>query len=152
VIEQLLPSRREEFATLYSGNPKRKSIDATTYAIQDWLLGARAPVNPTTGAKRFDDLGVMAMRFFQQFQILEAVQGRFASSLFDIAQLARADLFDSELDAATELLKHGFLRAAGIVAGVVLEKRPATSRRRSQDFNQEEESNNRRSKRPAEGG
>lgn len=31
------------------------------------------------------------------------------------------DLFDSELDAARELHNHGFLRAAGIVAGVVLE-------------------------------
>ena len=33
-----------------------------------------------------------------------------------------ADLFDSELDAASELAKKGFLRAAGAVAGVVLEK------------------------------
>ncbi|MGD0839171.1 MAG: hypothetical protein ABSB49_21250 [Polyangia bacterium] len=33
-----------------------------------------------------------------------------------------ADLFDSELDAAGELAKHKFLRAAGAVAGVVLEK------------------------------
>ena len=34
----------------------------------------------------------------------------------------QADLFDSELEAAKALVKHGFLRAAGAVAGVVMEK------------------------------
>jgi len=60
--------------------------------------------------------------FRQQLSILESVRGRFESSLFDIRQLARADLFDSELDTARELAKKGFARAAGAVAGVVLEK------------------------------
>jgi hypothetical protein len=122
VIGQLLPARREEFEHLYRGDPKRKSIEATTYSIRDWLLGARASRNKYTGDMPFDDLGAMGMRFFQQLEILSAVQRRFESSLLDIAQLARADLFDSEVEAARELLKHGFLRAAGIVAGVVLEK------------------------------
>jgi hypothetical protein len=36
--------------------------------------------------------------------------------------MVQADLFDSELDAGRELLKKGFLRAAGVVAGIVLEK------------------------------
>ena len=34
----------------------------------------------------------------------------------------RADLFDSELDAARELAKNGFLREAGAIAGVILER------------------------------
>jgi hypothetical protein len=34
----------------------------------------------------------------------------------------QADLFDSELEAASELAKRGFTRAAGAIAGVVLEK------------------------------
>ena len=34
----------------------------------------------------------------------------------------QADLFDSELDSARELLKKGFLRGAGVLSGVVLEK------------------------------
>jgi hypothetical protein len=50
------------------------------------------------------------------------VGARFDTSLFDIRQLVQADLFDSELEAARELAKHGFVRAAGAVAGVVLEK------------------------------
>ena len=39
-----------------------------------------------------------------------------------IRQLAQADLFDSELDAAKELAKNKFTRAAGAVAAVVLER------------------------------
>ena len=54
--------------------------------------------------------------------IVRSVRERFRSSLFDIRQLAQADLFDSELDAAKELAKKGFTRAAGAVAGVVLER------------------------------
>jgi len=47
---------------------------------------------------------------------------RFESVLFDIKQLVQADLFDSEIDTARELLKKGFDRAAGAIAGVIMEK------------------------------
>ena len=70
----------------------------------------------------FDGFSAVAMRFVNQLAILESVQARFESSLFDIRQLVQADLFDSELDAARELARRGFLRASGAVAGVVLEK------------------------------
>jgi hypothetical protein len=50
------------------------------------------------------------------------VKARFESSLFDIRQLVQADLFDSELEAADELVKQKFVRAAGALAGVVLER------------------------------
>lgn len=53
--------------------------------------------------------------------ILRAAEARFDSSLFEIRQLVQADLLDSEVKAAEELLKHKFIRAAGAVAGVVLE-------------------------------
>lgn len=62
------------------------------------------------------------MRFNVQQSILNSVKSRFESTLFDIKQLVQADLFDSELDSARELLKHKFLRGSGAVAGVVLEK------------------------------
>jgi len=57
-----------------------------------------------------------------QLGIVKSAQRRFESSLFDIQKIVRADLFDSEIDAARKLLKNGFLRAAGALAGVVLEK------------------------------
>jgi hypothetical protein len=61
-------------------------------------------------------------KFKQQLAILKAAKNRFESSLFEIRQLVQADLFDSEIEAAYELLKNKFLRAAGAVAGVILEK------------------------------
>jgi len=64
-----------------------------------------------------------AIILFQcQLGIVKSAQRRFESSLFDIQKIVRADLFDSEIDAARKLLKNGFLRAAGALAGVVLEK------------------------------
>lgn len=60
-------------------------------------------------------------RFSTQRKILEAAESRIDSAIHDIRQLLQADLFDSEIEAAKELAKKGFLRAAGVVAGVVLE-------------------------------
>ena len=51
-----------------------------------------------------------------------SLESRFESSLFDMQQLVQADMFDSELDAARELWKKGFLRAAVAICGVILEK------------------------------
>jgi hypothetical protein len=58
----------------------------------------------------------------QQVAILGSIEERFESSLFDIRQLVQGDVFDSELDAAEELAKNKFPRAAGALAGVVLER------------------------------
>ena len=54
--------------------------------------------------------------------MLGSCKARFESSLFEIRQFVQADLLDSELDAAKELSKHTFTRAAGAVTGVALEK------------------------------
>jgi hypothetical protein len=122
VIRQLIPDRLPEFQELYKGDGKRKTTDLQTYHIQDWLNGVRSNTSRGTSEKIFNDLAIVTMRFNTQISILKAVHARFESSLFDIQQLVRADLFDSELDAARELSKNGFHRAAGAVAGVVLEK------------------------------
>ncbi len=122
LIKIVLPDRLEEFDSLYRQNPKRKSIDSITYSIQDWMLGIRAGFNDFTGEKRFDDHGSTVMKFQSQYQIVEAAYSRFDSSLFDIRQITQADLFDSEIHSAEALLRNGFLRAAGVIAGVILEK------------------------------
>ena len=120
VIKQLLPDRLTEFEQLYKGDGRRKGINSSTYTIQDWLNGVRAIIS--YGEKAFNDDSVMFMRLLNQVNILKSVEARFESSLFDIQQLMQADLFDSELDAARELASRGFLRAAGAVSGVVMEK------------------------------
>lgn len=121
LIKQLLPDRLDEFVNLYRPDPKRKHVDGVTFRIQDWLTGSRS-AKDLYGKQYFNDFAIVSMQFHTQLEILESVQSRFDSSLHDIAQLVRADLFDSELDSARELAKNGFLRGAGAVAGVVLEK------------------------------
>lgn len=122
VIRQLIPNRSAEFEYLYKGDGKRKDIDIVTYTIQDWLNGVRAGSDRFTGEKVFDDQAVVSRKFETQLRILESVEGRFASTLFDIRQLVKADLLDSEIETARELIKCGFTRGAGVIAGVVLEK------------------------------
>jgi hypothetical protein len=113
LIKQLLPDRFEDFKKYYE-KPKaiRKEITHENYTIGDCLIGfANKSVKQNAAIPRFE----------QQRHILESVERRFESSLFDIKQLVRADIFDSELEAAKDLNEKGFLRGAGAIAGVVLE-------------------------------
>ena len=118
LIRQLLPDRLDDFVAHYEVPKARKQLDSGSYRVADCLIGLSATypggrvVGPPAAIPQFD----------QQVEILRSVSRRFKSSLFDIRQLVQADLFDSELDAATDLMKHGFLRAAGALAGVVMEK------------------------------
>lgn len=117
VIKQILPDRFDDFIKLYK-NEKRKETDYLTYTISDYLIGLRV----TRGYEVKADGKAAFPKFEQQMNILKSVQSRFESSLYDIKHILQADLFDDELDTADELLKNGFIRAAGAVAGVVLEK------------------------------
>lgn len=121
VIKQLIPDRFVEFEHLYKGGGRRKNVNSSTYSVQDWLNGIRSGTNQL-GKKVFDDFAGVTMRFKTQLAILKSVESRFTSTLFDIRQLVQADIFDSELDEARELLKHKFVRGAGAICGVVLEK------------------------------
>ncbi|MBN9483128.1 MAG: hypothetical protein BGO70_01080 [Bacteroidetes bacterium 43-93] len=117
-VKQLLPDRLSDFVKLYEKPKTRKEIGYENYVIEDYLINLRV----TRGLETKVDTSAAIPKFQQQLEILKAIPGRFESSLFDIKQLVQADLFDSELDSASELLKNGFMRAAGAVAGVVLEK------------------------------
>lgn len=120
VIKQLLPDRLDDFVRHYEKPKPRKDISYENYRIEDYLQG----LTVTRGWEKDKVVGPDAAvpQFQQQLAILKSVSARFESSLFDIRQLVQADLFDSELDAARDLIKHGFLRGAGAIAGVVLEK------------------------------
>ena len=120
LVRQLLPNRLNDFSSYYEQPKTRKEMTYESYRISDYLLGFRV---------EGDEFGEVAVgpsaaipRFEQQLAIVKAVKKRFESSLFDIRQLVQADLFDSELEAAKALVKQGFLRAAGALAGVVMEK------------------------------
>ncbi|MDD3181486.1 MAG: hypothetical protein PHD48_01575 [Alphaproteobacteria bacterium] len=118
VLEQILPNRVHDFKMHYEKPKGRKDISYENYIIQDFLQGLQV--------KSYGEVKVNSQaaipRFQQQLAILSSCAARFESSLFEIKQIVQADLFDSEIDAARELHKKKFLRAAGAIAGVVLEK------------------------------
>lgn len=116
-IRQLLPDRVDDFVAYYKPARLRKVIDNANYTVSDFLQGITVARHGET-IVGFD---AAFMPFQQQVQIVEALKKRFKSSLFDIRSVAQADLFDTELDAADELNRNGFLRGAGAIAGVVLE-------------------------------
>ena len=119
LVRQLLPDRLSDFTRYYEKPKSRKNVTSENYTIEDYLEGLTV-----TRGKTYTIVGPDAAisRFHQQLSIVKSIRNRFRSSLFDIRQLAQADLFDSELDAAKELAKNKFTRAAGAVAGVVLER------------------------------
>ncbi len=118
LIRQLLPDRLEDFKRHYEKPKSRKDIDFENYRIEDCLQGL--VITRYEERKAGPESAIPHVR--QQVAILRAVEARFESTLFDIKQLVQADVFDSEVDAARELAKKGFLRGAGAIAGVVLER------------------------------
>ena len=106
-VRATLPRRRQAAAA------RRRHVQHP--GLAHWRGGLPA-------AASFDETVAVSLRLKTQLEILKSAEARFESSLFDIRQLVRADLFDSELDACRELAAHGFLRAAGAIAGVILEK------------------------------
>ena len=120
LIKIMLPDRINDFVRLYEKPKNRKEIRDENYVIEDFLQGVSIE-NDIVGEKIVGPEAAIP-RFQQQLNIVKSVKKRFESSLFDIKQLLQADLFDSEIGTAIELLKNGFLRAAGAVAGVVLER------------------------------
>jgi hypothetical protein len=119
LLTQLLPERVDDFRRLYEKPKNRKQITFENYHIEDYLQGLRVTRG---GTEVVVDSKAALPRFAQQMAILSAAKKRFESSLFEIRQLVQEDFFDSEVETARELLKNKFVRAAGAVAGVILEK------------------------------
>ena len=120
LIKQLLPDRLSDFTRFYEKPKPRTKILFENYRIEDYLQKLTV-----TSPYSFEEIvgpDAAIPHFRQQVRILKSLKTRFDSSLFNIRQFVQADLFDSELDAAKELNKHKFMRAAGALAGVVLER------------------------------
>ena len=120
LIRQVLPDRLNDFRGHYEIPKGRREITYATYRIHDALKGLRV-TRPPYDSVVVDDKAAVP-HFQQQMAILMAAQRRFESSLFELRQIVQADLFDSEIESARHLLRNKFLRAAGAIAGVVLEK------------------------------
>ena len=119
VVRQLIPERYQEFQEQYKLEKRKDSeITSLNYTISDYLLGVRVSLR---GKEVINRLSAFASKFQRQLTILGSTQDRIDSILADIQGVLQAELFDNELEAASELLKKGHLRAAGALAGVTLE-------------------------------
>lgn len=118
LIRQTLPDRLNDFVKLYEKPKNRKTIEYGSYVIEDYLQAL--VVTSPFGERKVGPEAAIA-QFEQQLNILKSLSNRFESTLFDIKQLVQADVFDNEIEVSEELLKKGFVRAAGAIAGVVLE-------------------------------
>ena len=118
LVRQLLPDRLSDFTRYYETPKTRKNVTFENYTIEDYLQGLTISLRGNTIVGPYAAIP----RFYQQLNLVKSSGDRFQSSLFDIRQLAQADLFDSEIDAAKELAKNKFFRPAGVIAGVVLER------------------------------
>jgi len=117
VIKQLIPDRLKDFDSLYK-NDKRKEVDFLTYTVSDALIG----VETRLGGILKCSPNTALPKMMNQINILESVEKAVDGILFNLTNVLQADLFDGELEEAKVLNKNGYFRAAGAVAGVVLEK------------------------------
>lgn len=117
VVEKILPFRFKDFLACYEYKEQRSKIDRYNYRIYDSLQGISIPAL-TPGSTTIS----VAPHFQQQLGILKAAKEMLSSQLLDLKALVQADLFDSEIDAAKELAKKGFIPAAGAICGVIIEK------------------------------
>jgi hypothetical protein len=116
VVRQLLPDRLDDFIAQYKLE-KRKDVDFLTYTVSDYLLGLRTSL----GGQLIADGKAALPKMKKQVAILASAKAVLQSKLVDLTEVLQGDLFDNELDAASSLCKRGFVRAAGAMAGVVLE-------------------------------
>ena len=125
VIKRLAPDRVSEFRALY--DPIEGSTEDPgsifEYGIRHYLFGVTPHTRPfiTTRGYRYNLSTIIRRSLTMQVSILEAMLSPLESVLSDIRGVIQADLFDSELESARYLHQNGYIRASGVVAGVILE-------------------------------
>ena len=118
VVKQVLPDRLSDFVAYYEYPRTRKEITFANYMIKDYLQG----LHRTHFEREIAGPSAAIPDFVQQLNIVKAAEKSLNSALFEIRSILQADLFDSEVDSAEALAKAGFLRGAGAMCGVVIEK------------------------------
>ena len=120
VIRQVMPDRLADFISYFDVPKGRKDITFQNYMIRDYLQG----LTTTRGweEKVIVDGNAAIPEFIQQLNMLKAAKVALQSTLMDLKAVLQADLFDTEVETAGALAKAGYLRAAGAICGVVIEK------------------------------
>ncbi|MBI3248421.1 MAG: hypothetical protein HYZ50_18115 [Deltaproteobacteria bacterium] len=120
LVKALAPDRFVEFRAYYEADPKRKSIEPTTYVLRDYVNGI-APAPDWRGEVAFDHHHAVVFSLLNQARILASLSSRIETVLSNVEGHLLAEIEDRELAAAMGLAKSN-LRAAGTLAGVVLER------------------------------
>ena len=120
LVKQVLPDRLNDFKSYYEFPRVRKDINYQNYMIRDYLQNLQI----TFGFNNeiVADGSSAIPEFEQQLGIVKSAKLNLTSSLFNLTSILQADLFDSEIDSACALGKAGYMRAAGAICGVVIEK------------------------------
>lgn len=118
IVRHTLPNRLADFKNHYTYPTERKNLNLDNYRIDDYC-NKRQNFRENNYIIPFK---TAIPHFQQQLNILKAAKEMLSSRLLDLKALIQADLFDSEIDAAKELAKKGFLRPAGVICRVIIEK------------------------------
>ena len=117
LLRQTFPSRVDDFVGYLNPPKTRKEITWANYTISDALRNLRVTHGLDVVVER--DAAKSPMQ--QQVKIIESVRDGIDSVLVNLRSELQANLFDHDLDAARELNGKGYRRAAGMMAGVVIE-------------------------------
>ena len=119
VVSRLAPERLDDFRGYYQIDPKRKNSDSSNYVIQDYLRGTGARVN-VYDKPLWDIHNSLSIAILNQANILKSLISRVDGVLANIEISLLSEIQDAEL-ATADKLKKTSLRAAGALAGVILE-------------------------------
>ena len=118
IVQTLAPDKYDEFVNYFLNNPNRKLLDA---CIQEYVRGTGQAKDAYTDELPFDPQELARIRFLKQLQVMDELSYQIESVLADAEEHLFAELQEKELEAARALQPIN-LRAAGALAGVVLER------------------------------
>src|SRR5208282_3862039 len=118
IVQTLASDKYDEFVNYFLNNPNRKLLDAS---IQDYIRGIGQARDGYTDELPFDPQELARIRFLNQLQVLDELSYRLDTLMADVENHLFAELQDKELEAA-KALQPVSLRAAGALAGVVLQR------------------------------
>lgn len=110
VLSKILPDRIDEFKECYISHNPNIYYDISRYLLQVQCASLKSSYE-TYAIKQFE----------RQLGFLDAARDLINTTIFNIENNIRHNIYTDELDSADYLLKSGYIRAAGSVAGVVLE-------------------------------
>ena len=115
ILKSISADRLDEFKSYYLPAKNRKTITIIEYTISDAINGYLIGNN----IKPFSAHN----KLYLQTSIIKSLKALFDSKLIEISKLLSAELFEKEIDSASHLLKLGYIRSAGAICGVLLEKK-----------------------------